>query len=52
MSDEEKKQPVTLRMSAAEIKLIDAAAKAAGEKPATWRRNALLKVAADVKGIT
>lgn len=52
MPKAEIKKPVTLRMSPAEIELIDAAAKAAGERPATWRRNILLEAASDVKSNT
>ena len=52
MPKKEIKKPVTLRMSPAEIELIDGAAKAAGERPATWRRIALLKAAEKVKSNT
>ena len=52
MPKAEIKKPVTLRMSPAEIKLIDRAAKVVGERPATWRRNVLLAAAEGVKSIT
>jgi uncharacterized protein (DUF1778 family) len=52
MPTKEIRKPVTLRMSPAEIALIDAAAKAAGERPATWRRNTLLGAAKGVKSNT
>lgn len=52
MPAKEIKKPVTLRMSPAEIELIDGAAKKAQQRPATWRRNVLLAAAGGVKSNT
>ena len=52
MPTKEIRKPVTLRMSPAEIAVIDDAAKVAGERPATWRRNVLLAAASGVKSNT
>ncbi len=43
---------VTARLSPDEKRQIDAAAKAANERPATWRRNVLLAAASGVKSNT